>query len=106
MTFREETITICYRQVFIFAPVEFQSSFQVLNFVGVSVSRGNLALITRDPFQPLKGLFTQWHSDIPSLESTNYQLPQMFQTGLNETKILGVLWNKLTDKLSISISNF
>ena len=52
MTFREETITICYLQVFIFAPVEFQSSFQVLNFVGVSVSRGNLALITRDPFQP------------------------------------------------------
>ena len=57
MTFREETILICYLQVFFFAPVEFQSSFQVLNFVGVLVSRGNLALITCDPFQPLKGLF-------------------------------------------------
>ena len=40
----------------LFAPVEFQSSFQVLNFVGILLSRGNLALITRDPFQLLKGL--------------------------------------------------
>ena len=57
VTFREETIVICYLQVFLFAPVEFQSSFQVLNFVGVLLSRGNLALITRDPFQSLKNLF-------------------------------------------------
>ena len=49
-------MVICYLQVFLFAPVEFQSSFQDLNFVGVSLSRGNPALITRDPFQPLKGL--------------------------------------------------
>ena len=56
MTFREETILICYLQVFFFAPVEFQSSFQDLNFVRVLLLRGNLALITRDPFQPLKGL--------------------------------------------------
>ena len=56
MTFQEETTVICYLQVFLFAPVEFQSSFQVLNFVGVLLSRGNLPLITRDPFQRLKGL--------------------------------------------------
>ena len=30
----------------------------------------------------------------------------MFQTSSNETKILGVPWNKLTDKLSVSIPNF
>ena len=30
----------------------------------------------------------------------------MFQTSSNETKILGVPWNKLTDKLSISIPKF
>ena len=30
----------------------------------------------------------------------------MFQTNSNETKILGVTWNKLTDKLSISIPKF
>ena len=56
MTFREEAIVICYLQAFLFAPIEFQSSFQVVNFVGVLLSRRNLTLITRDPFQPLKGL--------------------------------------------------
>ena len=30
----------------------------------------------------------------------------MFQISSNETKILGLTWNKLTDKLSISIPNF
>ena len=31
---------------------------------------------------------------------------QMFQTNSNKTKILGVPWNKLTDKLSVSVSKF
>ena len=30
----------------------------------------------------------------------------MFHTTLNETKILGVPWNKLTDKLSIPVPKF
>ena len=30
----------------------------------------------------------------------------MFQTSPNETKTLGVLWNELTDELSISIPKF
>ena len=30
----------------------------------------------------------------------------MFHTNSNKTKILGVTWNKLTDKLSISIPKF
>ena len=30
----------------------------------------------------------------------------MFQTSSNETKLLDLPWNKLTDKLSISIRNF
>ena len=55
----------------------------------------------------------KWHSNILSLENTKittsselYYAKQMFQTSSNETKILGVLWNKLTDKLSISILKF
>ena len=55
----------------------------------------------------------KWYSNILSLEnaktSTSSELTyakQMFQTSLNETKILGVPWNKLTDKLSIFISRF
>ena len=32
-------------------------SFQDLNFIGVSLSCRNLALVTRNPFQLLKGLF-------------------------------------------------
>ena len=54
-----------------------------------------------------------WHYNIPSLENTTTTTSseltyakQMFQTSSNETKILGVPWNKLTDKLSISVSNF
>ena len=53
------------------------------------------------------------YSNIPSLENTNTTTSseltyakQMFQTSSNETKILGVPWNKLTDKLSISIPKF
>ena len=49
----------------------------------------------------------------PSLESTKTTTSsvltyakQMFQTNSNETKILGVPWNKLTEKLSISIPKF
>ena len=56
MTFREETTLIYYFQVILFVLIEFQSSFQDLNFIGVLLSRGNLALITRDSFQLLKGL--------------------------------------------------
>ena len=56
MTFREETTLIYYFQVFLFVLIEFQSSFQDLNFIGVLLSPGNLALITRDSFQLLKGL--------------------------------------------------
>ena len=55
----------------------------------------------------------KWHSDIPYLEdaktTTVSELTyaeQMFQTSSNETKTLGLLCNKLTDKLSISIPNF
>lgn len=55
----------------------------------------------------------KWHSNIPPLENTktttsnelNYA-KQLFQTSSNETKIFYVPWNKLTDKLSISISKF
>ena len=53
------------------------------------------------------------HSNILSLENTKTTTSseltyakQMFQTSSNETKILGVPWNKLTDKLSISIPKF
>ena len=49
----------------------------------------------------------KWHSNIPSLENikatTSNELTyakQMFQTNSNETKILGVTGNKLTNKLS------
>ena len=55
----------------------------------------------------------KWHSNIPFLENTKTTTSseltyanQMFQTSSNENKISGVPWNKLTDKLSISISNF
>ena len=43
-----------------------------------------------------------------NFETTSSELTyaKMFQTSPNETKILGVAWNKLTDKLSISISKF
>ena len=48
----------------------------------------------------------KWHSNIPSLENTKITNSneltygkQMFQTSLNETKTLGISWNKLTDKL-------
>ena len=54
---REETTVIYYLLVFLFVLVEFQSSFQDLNIIGVFLSRRNLALFTRDPFQPLKSLF-------------------------------------------------
>ena len=62
-----------------------------------------------------KGRFNlhKWHSNIPSLESTKTATTseltyakQIFQTSSNETKILDVPWNKLTDKLSISIPKF
>ena len=50
---------------------------------------------------------------MPSLENTKTTTSneltyakQMFQTSSNETKMLGVPWNKSTDKLSISISKF
>ena len=66
MTLQEETTIICYLQVFLFAPVEFQSSSQDLNFVGVLLSCRNLALITCDPFQLLKGLFFEEHLKIAS----------------------------------------
>ena len=49
MPFREGTTVIHYLQVFL-------SVLQDLNSIGVLLSRGSLALITRDPFQPLKGL--------------------------------------------------
>ena len=43
-----------------------------------------------------------------NFETTSSELTyaKMFQTSPNETKILGVAWNKLTDKLSISTSKF
>ena len=55
----------------------------------------------------------KWHCNIPSLENikatTSKELTyakQMFHTNSNKTKILGVTWNKLSDKLSISIPKF
>ena len=48
----------------------------------------------------------KWRSNIPSLENTKTTTSseltyakQMFQTSSNETVLLGVPWNKLTDKL-------
>ena len=55
----------------------------------------------------------KWHSNILSLENTKTTTSneltyakQIFQTISNETKILGVPWNKLTDKLSFLSQNF
>ena len=62
--FWEDKVTLAtviyYLQVFLYVLVEFQSSFQDLTFIGVLLSRGNLALITRDPFQLLKGLLLEY----------------------------------------------
>ena len=54
-----------------------------------------------------------WHSNIPSLDNIktttsnefNYAKGR-FQTSSNESKILGVTWNKLAEKLLISIPKF
>ena len=55
----------------------------------------------------------KWHSNIPSLENTKtttsselIYAKDMFPTSLNETRILGVPWNKLADKLPVFIPNF
>ena len=62
-----------------------------------------------------KGSFNlhKWYSNIQSLENTKTTTStgltyakQMFQTSSNETKILGVPWNKLNDKLLISVPKF
>ena len=58
-------------------------------------------------------VYTSAISNIPSMENTKTitsievtLAKQMFQTSSNKTKILGVPWNKLTDKLSVSVSKF
>ena len=54
-----------------------------------------------------------WHSNIPSLDnfktttSNEFNYAKWsFQTSSNESKILGVTWNKLAEKLLISIPKF
>ena len=55
----------------------------------------------------------KWHSYIPSIENTKTTTSneltyakEMFQASSNETKILRVPWNKMTDGLSISTPKF
>ena len=55
----------------------------------------------------------KWRSNIPSADynktNTSNEVTytkQMFQTSSNEIKIVGVPWNKVTDKLLISIPKF
>ena len=53
----------------------------------------------------------KWNSNIPSLENdnTNFQqtyAKQLFSSNSGHTKILGLDWNKITDKINIEILQF
>ena len=53
----------------------------------------------------------KWHSNIPSLENDNTNSEQTFSKQLfinnsGHTKILGLSWNKITDKINIKIKHF
>ena len=84
-------------------------------YVSDSKSRGNtveevkkLKWKCEESFK--KGSF-KWYFNTPTWENTatSNELTHakwMFQTSLYGIKILGVLWNKLTDKLSISVLDF
>ena len=88
-------------------------------YVDDLTSRGNTVGEVKIPKQKCEELFKKCfnllkcHFNITSLENTKTTTSseltyakQMFKTSSNKTKILGVPWNKLIDKLSNSNPKF